>query len=72
MLRISEGQKILTIKNIKSNNLTIWSSEGLGNRTGLICKNFNSTLIKCQIAVRAHANKVVLIPRMPLMPTDKS
>jgi hypothetical protein len=45
-------------------------SSGLSNGTRLICKEFHSKLIKCEIATGERKGQIVLIPRMPLVPSQ--
>ncbi|KAG7990160.1 hypothetical protein I3843_02G011400 [Carya illinoinensis] len=43
-------------------------SEGLCNRTRLICQAFNQNVIDAKIAVGHHSGKRVFIPRIPFLP----
>jgi hypothetical protein len=46
-------------------------SSGLCNGTRLICKEFYPKLIKCKFATGERKGQFVLIPRMPLVPSQK-
>ena len=64
-LTLKKGQPVILLRNV-------CASEGLCNGTRLICRNFFSKIIECEIAVGAQAKKIVFKPRMPLIPTDTS
>jgi ATP-dependent DNA helicase PIF1 len=42
------------------------------NGTRLICKGFYSKLIDAEIAMGDHAGKRVLIPRIPMVPSEEA
>ncbi|XP_073295870.1 ATP-dependent DNA helicase PIF1-like [Primulina huaijiensis] len=46
------------------------SSEGLCNRTQMVCKEFEDNVIHAEITVGHHAGKHVFIPRIPLSPAE--
>lgn len=64
-LNLKQGQPVILLRNVSA-------SEGLCNGTRLLCRIFHPSLIECEIAVGAHAKKIVFIPRMPLIPSDSS
>jgi ATP-dependent DNA helicase PIF1 len=62
-LRLKIGQPIIMLRNLNS-------TEGLCNGTRLIVTNLHSRLIEAKISFGSFAEKLVFIPRLPLMPSD--
>jgi len=62
-LRLKIGQPIILLRNINS-------VSGLCNGTRLVIKKIYSRLIEAVISFGAFSGNTVLIPRMPLIPTD--
>ncbi|GJR94360.1 ATP-dependent DNA helicase PIF1-like protein [Tanacetum coccineum] len=63
-LRLKIGCPIILLRNLDPAN-------GLYNGTRLICKRFDPNVINAEIAVGQHAGVRVLLPRIPLAPSEE-
>nr|GEU50657.1 ATP-dependent DNA helicase PIF1-like [Tanacetum cinerariifolium] len=63
-LRLKIGCPIILLRNLDPKN-------GLCNGTRLICKRFDPNVINAEIAVGQHAGVRVLLPRIPLDPSEE-
>ena len=63
-LRLKIGCPIILLRNLDPEN-------GLCNDTRLICKRFDPNVINAEIAVGQHAGVRVLLPRIPLAPSEE-
>nr|XP_043633213.1 ATP-dependent DNA helicase pif1-like [Erigeron canadensis] len=61
-LRLKIGCPVILLRNIDPSN-------GLCNRTRLICRGFQRNVIDAEIAVGQHAGKRVFLPRIPMCPS---
>ena len=63
-MRLKIGCPIILLRNLDPEN-------GLCNDTRLICKRFDPNVINAEIAVGQHAGVRVLLPRIPLAPSEE-